>query len=68
MPTTLAQGGGLVRAGHLLSFSKIADDAQPVKPIAKRVGCCLRGQRDIGRVTSEDGPGQTKVWRLSLVD
>jgi hypothetical protein len=35
-----------------------------VKLIAKRVGCCLRGQRNMGRVTSEDGPGQTVVWWL----
>jgi hypothetical protein len=26
---------------------------------------CMRGQRDAGRVTGEDGPGQTVVWRLA---
>lgn len=44
------------------------DDERLVKLIAKRVGCCLRGQRDIGRVTSADGPGQTVVWRLPTVE
>jgi hypothetical protein len=42
------------------------DDERLVKLIAKRVGCCLRGQREIGLVKSEDGPGQTVVWRLRL--
>jgi hypothetical protein len=41
------------------------DDARIVRLITKRVGCCLRGQRDQGRVVSEEGPGQTKVWRLA---
>jgi hypothetical protein len=26
---------------------------------------CMRGQRDVGLVTGEDGPGQTVVWRLA---
>jgi hypothetical protein len=43
------------------------DDDRLVKLIAKRVGCCLRAQREIARVTSEDGPGQTVVWRLPPV-
>ena len=41
------------------------DDARLVRLIAKRVGCCMRGQRDAGLVTGEDGPGQTVVWRLA---
>jgi len=41
------------------------DSDRLVKLIAKRVGCCLRGQRDMGRVASEEGPGQTVVWRLA---
>ena len=41
------------------------DDGRLAKLIAKRVGCCLRGQRNEGLVTSEDGPGQTVVWRLA---
>jgi hypothetical protein len=40
------------------------DDDRLVRLIAKRVGCCVRGQRDEGRVSGEDGPGQTVVWRL----
>ena len=39
------------------------DDERLVKLIAKRVGCCLRGQRDQGLAVSEDGPGQTMLWR-----
>ena len=39
------------------------DDDRLVKMIGKRVGCCLRGQRDQGRAVSEEGPGQTKVWQ-----
>ena len=39
------------------------DDHRLVRLIAKRVGYCLRMQREIGRVTCEDGPGQTLVWR-----
>ena len=39
------------------------DDARLVKLVAKRVGCCLRQHRDAGTVVSEDGPGQTMVWR-----
>ena len=38
--------------------------AKRAELITKRVGCCLRGQREIGRVTSDDGLGQTVVWRL----
>ena len=41
-----------------------ADNDRLVKLIAKRIGCCLRMQREIGRVASEDGPGQTVLWRL----
>jgi hypothetical protein len=41
------------------------DDDRLVKLIAKRVGCCLRGQRELGLVVSEEGPGQTVVWRLA---
>jgi hypothetical protein len=41
------------------------DDDRLVRLISKRVGCCMRGQRDEGRVTSEDGPGQTVVWRVA---
>ena len=26
---------------------------------------CMRGQRDAGLVTGEDGPGQTVVWRVA---
>jgi hypothetical protein len=40
------------------------DDDRLVRLIAKRVGCCVRGQRDEGRVSGEDGRGQTVVWRL----
>lgn len=36
-----------------------------VKLIGKRVGCALRGMREQGRVASEEGPGQTVVWRLA---
>ena len=39
------------------------DDARLVKLVAKGVGCCLRQHRDGGTVMSEDGPGQTMVWR-----
>lgn len=41
------------------------DSERLVRQIAKRVGCCLREQRDAGHVTSADGPGQTLVWRLA---
>jgi hypothetical protein len=41
------------------------DDDRLVRLIAKRVGCCIHGQRDAGLVTGEDGPGQTVVWRLA---
>jgi hypothetical protein len=41
------------------------NDDRLVTLIAKRVGCCLRMQRETGRVTSEDGPGQTVAWRLA---
>ena len=40
------------------------DDARLVKLVAKRVGC-LRQHRDAGTVVSEDGPGQTMVWRVA---
>ena len=41
------------------------DDDRLVGLMAKRVGCCLRGKRDEGFVASEEGPGQTKVWRIT---
>lgn len=41
------------------------DDARLVKLVAKRVGCCLRQHRDAGTVVSEEGPGQTMVWRVA---
>jgi hypothetical protein len=41
------------------------DDARLVKLIGKRVGCCLREQRERGAVLSEEGPGQTVMWRLT---
>ena len=43
------------------------DDPRLVKLIAKRVGCCMRLHRDAGTVASEDGPGQTMVWRLAAI-
>jgi len=36
------------------------DDARLVKLIAKRVGCCMRGQRDAGLVTGEVVRG--RLW------
>ena len=44
------------------------DDARLVRMVAKRVGCCLRQHRDAGTVVSEDGPGQTMVWRRDASD
>jgi hypothetical protein len=44
------------------------DDPRLVKLVAKRVGCCRRLHRDAGTVASEDGPGQTMVWRLASAD
>ena len=41
-----------------------AGSDRSVKLISKRVGCWLRRQRNVGRVTSEEGPGQTVGWRL----
>jgi len=41
------------------------DDEKLVRLVGKRVGCCLRGHRDAGHTVSEDGPGQTLVWRLA---
>jgi hypothetical protein len=40
------------------------DDARLVKLIAKRVGCCLRGQRDAGLAMGEDGRGQIMAFGL----
>lgn len=42
-----------------------ADDPRMVRLVSRRVGTCLRGQRDMGTVASEDGPGQTMVWRVA---
>jgi hypothetical protein len=44
------------------------DDAKLVKLVAKRVGCCMRLHRDAGTVASEDGPGQTMLWRVYGAD
>jgi hypothetical protein len=41
------------------------DDDRLVKLVAKRARCCLRIQRDRGRVVSGEGAGQTVVWHLS---
>jgi hypothetical protein len=41
------------------------NDERLVRLVAKCVGCCMRGHRDAGLVTGEDGPGQTVVWRLT---
>ena len=40
-------------------------DTKLVKLIAKRVGACLRHQRDKGFVRSEPGPGQHLVWEMA---
>jgi hypothetical protein len=37
------------------------DNDRLVKLVAKRVGCCLRGQRDIGRAVSEEALGADGV-------
>jgi hypothetical protein len=41
------------------------DDERLVKLIAKRVGCCLRLERSSGDVISQEGPGQTMLWRIA---
>ncbi len=40
-------------------------DTKLVKLIAKRVGACLRNQRDRGFVRSEPGTGQYLGWRMA---
>ena len=42
-----------------------AADTQLVRLIGKRVGACLRHQRDKGLVRSEPGTGQYLGWRLT---
>ena len=48
----------------MMALGMETDTDRPVKLISKRVGCWLRRQRNVGRVTSEEGPGQTVGWRL----
>lgn len=38
------------------------DDVGLVRLMTKRVGVALRGQRHVGRVRSEQGPGQYMIW------
>lgn len=41
-----------------------SDDVRLVRLMTKRCGVALRGQRDLKRVRSEQGPGQYMVWAL----
>jgi hypothetical protein len=40
------------------------EDRKLLNLMCKRVGVALRGQRDAGRVVSEQGPGQFNLWRI----
>lgn len=40
-------------------------DVKLLRLMTKRVGVCLRDQRNMGRVVSEQGPGQYNVWRIA---
>jgi hypothetical protein len=40
-------------------------DQRLLRLMTKRVGVALRGQRDQGRVRSEQGPGQYQLWEIA---
>ena len=40
-------------------------DKRLVRLVGKRVGACLRHQRNRGAVRSEQGPGRFVVWGLA---
>lgn len=40
------------------------NDQRLLRLMTKRVGVALRGQRDAGRVKSDQGPGQYVVWEI----
>lgn len=41
------------------------NDQRLLRLMTKRVGVALRGQRNMGRVKSEQGPGQYMVWEIA---
>lgn len=41
------------------------NDQRLLRLMTKRVGVALRGQRDAGRVKSDQGPGQYMVWEIA---
>lgn len=41
------------------------DDQKLLRLMSRRVGVALRGQRDKGRVRSEQGPGQYQLWEMA---
>lgn len=41
------------------------DDRKLLRLMTKRVGVALRGQRDMGRVKSDQGPGQYQLWEIA---
>lgn len=40
-------------------------DQRLLRLMSKRVGVALRGQRDMGRVRSVEGPGQFSLWEVA---
>lgn len=53
-----------IAVGLMAERALDTNDVKLVRLMTKRVGVALRGQRDVGRVRSEQGPGQYMVWQL----
>ncbi|WP_197018417.1 hypothetical protein [Sphingomonas sp. URHD0057] len=54
-----------IAAQMLLERAMDAEDQRMLRVMTKRVGVALREQRDKGRATSVDGPGQYQLWIVS---
>lgn len=54
-----------IAAQMLLERAMDTDDQRMLRTMTKRVATALRDQRDKGRVSSEEGPGNYQLWQIS---
>jgi hypothetical protein len=54
-----------IAAQMLLERAMDTEDMRMLRIMTKRVGSALREQRDRGRVQSEEGPGNYRLWEIA---